>query len=203
MREKNRIRFQWPVYRSVVEEAYPNPSTYGKARQIENLPGPREVCIADWADSEFGTSEQMTIDVPTHEFNQSWENCSAEELERFNTTELLPSYSRKARARKRGSLPRGVLIRAMYLALAEFRAGPRGNIVPLDENCSPLAIRTTAFVETRALRVQVRRRLWCFETPVSADGEIVVRRVNKSSYDRASLPLDPPLRQDGREHDLH
>ena len=202
MREMGRIRFQWPIYRSVVEESYPNSSIYDKAHRIQNLPGPREACIVDWVDSEFGTIEQITVDVPIHRLNQASETCSAEELEYFNAKELSSRFSKKARTQKRKPLPHGILTRAMYLALARLRSGPNGQIVPLDSTYTPLAIDTTALVATRALRVQVRRRLWCFETPVIADGEITVRRADKSDNDRVSLSPHPPRKQGGKEHDL-
>ena len=180
MRETGRIRFQWPIYRSIVEESYPSPSIYDMAHRIQDLAGPREPCIVEWFDLEFGTNKRANVDVPIHGLDQASETCSAEELAYFNAKELSPRFSRKARSRKREPLPHGILTRAMYLALAKLRSGPNGKIVPLDSTHTPLATDTTALAQTRALRVQVRRRLWCFETPVIADGEITVRRANKS-----------------------
>lgn len=202
MREKGRLRFQWPIYRSIVEESFPSPSIYDAAYQIKQLTELGETCIADWIDSEFGTSEQTVLDVPAHESDQSSESGLAEEVKHFNAKELSPRHSRKLRSQKHRQLPHDVLIRAMYLELARLHAVPTGPIVLLDDMYSPLAIGTRALTEVRTLRVQVRRQLICFDTPVIAEGEVTVRRADTSANDRASLSPRLPHRQDGQEHSL-
>lgn len=200
MQEKGRLRLQWPIYRSIVEESFPSPSIYDAAYQIRQLSELGEACIADWIDSEFGTSEQTILDVPAHGSDQSSESDLVEEVKHFNAQELSPGHSRKLRSQKHRQLPHSVLIRAMYLALARLRAAPTGPIVLLDDMCSPRAIGIPAPTEVRTLRVQVRRRLICFETPVIAEGEVTVRRADTSANDRASLSPRPPHRQTGQEH---
>ena len=184
MPERGQIRFQWPIYRSVIEESYPTTPVYDKAHRIHDLHGPRETCIAEWVDSDFGTSEPTAVDVPIHGLDRASLSCSAKELAWFNAREVSARSSRRRRRRrrrrKREPLPHGMLIRAMYMALAELRSGPTGPLVPLDSAYTPVATDTTALDDIRALRVQVRRRLWCFETPVIADGEITVRRADQS-----------------------
>ena len=181
MPERGQIRFQWPIYRSVIEESYPTASVYDQAHRIHDLHGPRETCIAEWVDSDFGTSEPTAVDVPIHGLDRASPSCSAKELAWFNAREVSARPSKGRRSRKRELLPHGILMRAMYMALAELRSGPTGPLVPLDSAYTPVATDTTALDEIRALRVQVRRRIWCFETPVIADGEITVRRADQSN----------------------
>ena len=166
-------RSEYPFERSIVEEGYPSPSVSWTASKIRRSSGPISVYIADWVDAEFEIRERELIMVPHHELVGHIQSSSAEELEYFNAYEVAfksPERSRaKARRLVRKSEPRGGLVRAIYLALAHYRANPIGRIAPVHDTNSKSG------TEPEALRVQVRREL---EFWAIADGEITVRKLD-------------------------
>ena len=164
--------------RSIVQEGYPNPSIAWTVGKIRRSSGPISVCIADWFDAEFETRERESIMVPHHELVGHIQSSSADEIEYLGAYEVsfkFPGRSRaKARRLVRKSEPRGVLIRAMYLALAYYRANPIGRFAPVyDMNCKS---GTKSKAEPEALRVKVRREM---EFWAIADGEITVRKLDE------------------------
>ena len=173
-------RSEYPFERSIVEEVYPNPSVSWTASKIRRSPGPISVCNADWVDAEFEVREREAIMVPSHELVGHIQSSSAEELDYFNAYESALKSPGRSRAMARRLVrklePRRVLIRAMYLALAHYRANPIGRIAPVYDTNSKSA--TKSKTEPEALRVQARREL---EFWAIADGEITVRKLDELS----------------------
>ena len=181
---KRHTGFQQPFQRSVVEEGFPHPSISWTARQIQASPGSRADCVAEWLDTDFGTREQRLIDVPTHPIESHFEDYSTEELDYFNVRELGLKRLRRSRGEARRDalkpVPQTTLIRAVYLALADFCANPIDRIVPHSSADSRQESGTALHVEMSFLSVRVRREL---EGWAIADGEITVRIANEFDKD--------------------
>lgn len=177
-----------PVEPVIVEESLPDPLAYYMAQQIERLRGPRERCIAGWLDSEADTEEHRAIDVPTSGRDEHSECYSQRELAAFKTGRLSPGFIRRVKAGQHEPIPRGILIRAMYLALAEYHATPTDRIVLANDVGLAQDSHTLPQDIGRALGVQVRRDVeWGRRRNIRA-GRITVRRSHSLDYDHA-VPL--------------
>lgn len=170
---------------SIVEEGYPNPSILWTAHRIQRISGPIALYAADWLDTTFAISEQSTLNVPIRLSSQHPENCgsdgqvscSPDELTYFNARETgLDSFrfSRKiVRNLANKPVPRSLLLRALYLALAGYCANPVAKVVPLYSMEIPHESGGLTGTDIVALKVQVQREL---EGWASADGAITVRK---------------------------
>ncbi len=170
---------------SIVEEGYPNPSILWTAHRIQRASGPMALYVADWLDTTFAISEQIALNVPIRLSNHHPENCGSDgqvscgpdELACFNAREtgLDPfQFSRKTvRNLANKPVPRSLLLRALYLALAGYCANPVAEVVPLHSMERPHESGVPTGTDIVALRVQVQREL---EGWARADGEITVRK---------------------------
>ena len=160
----------------VVQESFPDPLVYYMALQIQKMPGPKETCNTSFFDPEIGTEEHVAIDVPTDGVDEHFESYSDQELATFKTGYLSRDFILRVKAGEHEPIPRGILVRAMYLALELFRAIPTGRIVLTDNAGLPPDPDTLPQAGAMALRVQVRRDLeWDKPSNIRA-GEITVRR---------------------------